>query len=67
MRTLRCENASPFGENAFDTITLKSIKSYKKYAKKELGLSHRCRAAQNGKKRWYNLLNNQDRRWSNGT
>jgi hypothetical protein len=37
MRTLRCENASPFGKNAFDTITLKSIKSYKKICKKRAG------------------------------
>ena len=37
MRTLRCKNASPFGKNAFDTITLKSIKSYKKICKKRAG------------------------------
>ena len=49
MRTLRCKNASPFGKNAFDTITLKSIKSYKKQVKKSRYLAYLNHAAQNGK------------------
>ena len=50
MRTLRCENASPFGKNAFDTITLKKYqKLQKNMQKKSRYLAYLNHAAQNGK------------------